>query len=192
MPPRKKVTLLPAELQLWLKEELVARGFADYEELTEELNRRLEGAGQELRLGKSAVHSFGQEYEKFAQLQEEAGAWAQQWMADNDLSDEAEQHRVLFQMMTSVAFKVLKSQMIKEGEQIDPRELHFLGRMMKDIMSSSGIREKLVAEERERIAEEARAAAQAEVAERLDGAVAEGQLNATAARKAREIMGMPA
>ncbi len=156
MPPPKKVDLLPAELKAWLQDALKARGFSDYVALSEELNFKLEEQGLELRIGKSAIHNFGTEYEQFAKLQEEAGAWAQQWMSDNDLSDEAERHHVLFQMMTSVAFKVLKSQMAKDGDEINPQELSFLGKMMKDIMSSSGIREKLMSEERERIAREAK------------------------------------
>lgn len=156
MPPPKKVDLLPAELRDWLKDELRKRGFSDYEGLAEDLNFRLEEAGLELSIGKSALHNYGQEYEQFAKLQDEAGSWAQQWMADNDLSDEAQQHSVLFQMMTSIAFKVLKSQMTKSGDEIEAKDLHFLGKMMKDIMSSSGIREKLMEAERERIAREER------------------------------------
>lgn len=157
MPPPRKVELLPPELRQWLHDWWKAKGFHGYEELTDELNFKLEEEGLELRIGKSALHAYGQEYEQFVKLQDEAGAWAQQWLADNDLSEEADRHRVLFQMMTSVAFKVLKSQMSKEGEDIDPRELHFLGKMMKDIMSSAGIREQLMVKERARIAAEERA-----------------------------------
>ena len=83
--------------------------------------------------------------------------------------------------------------MLKEGEEIDPRELHFLGKMMKDVMSSSGIREKLMADERERIAREARAAAQAEMTERFDEAVAEAGLGeATVAKMRRDFLGLRA
>lgn len=156
MPPPKKVDLLPPELKSWLHDWWKEKGFHGYEELAEELNFKLEEAGLELRIGKSALHNYGTEYEQFAQLQAEAGSWAEQWFKDHDLSDEAEQHGILFQMMTTVAFKVLKSQMTKDGDEIDPRDLSFLGKMMKDIMSSSGIREKLVAEERDRIARQAR------------------------------------
>jgi len=80
-------------------------------------------------------------------------------MNDNGLEEEAQRHNVLFQMITTLAFKVMQAQMMKEGGKIDPRELHFLGKMLKDVMSSSGIREKLVTEERARIAREAREAA---------------------------------
>ncbi|MFB9148742.1 phage protein Gp27 family protein [Roseovarius ramblicola] len=190
MPPPRKVELLPAELRQWLHEWWKEKGFHGYEDLAEELNFRLEQDGLELRIGKSALHAYGQEYEHFVKLQDEAGAWAQQWLADNDLSEEADRHRVLFQMMTSVAFKVLKAQMGKDGEKIDPRELHFLGKMMKDVMSSAGIREQLMAKERERIAAEAAEAARAEASAQLETGVATGRIDAAAAQAAREVMGM--
>lgn len=165
MPAPRKVDLLPEELRRWLQEELKARGFADYVELAGALNARLEAAGQELRIGKSALHAFGQEYQEFVRFQEEASAWAAGWMQENGLEEEAQRHNVLFQMITTLAFKVMQAQMLKEGGEIDARELHFLGKMLKDVMSSSGIREKLVADERARAAREARESA-AETVER--------------------------
>lgn len=173
----RKVDLLPSDLRQWLKEELKERGFGGYEDLTEALNFRLEEAGRELRIGKSAVHAFGQEYEAFAKIQEEAGAWAQGWMSENGLAEEAERHNVLFQMLTTLAFKQMKGQMEKDASEIDPKELHFMGRMMKDVMASSGLREKLIEDERK-----AQAA-------KIDTAVAAGDIDAAAAQKAREIMG---
>lgn len=155
MPPRKQVELLPKELRLWLQDALKERGFSGYEELTSELNGMLQERGIELSIGKSAVHNFGQEYEHMAKAQEEASAWAVSWMEGNGLEEEAKRHNVLFQMITTLAFKVMKSQMTREGEEIDPKELHFLGKMLKDVMSSSGIREKLSADERKREREEA-------------------------------------
>jgi hypothetical protein len=190
MPPRRKVDLLPEELRARIKQALRERGFAGYEELTAEINVWLEEAGLEITLGKSAVHSFGQEYQEFVKLQDEAGNWARGWMSENDLSDEAERHRVLFKMMTTVAFKVLKAQANKGGDEIDPRELHFLGRMMKDVMQSSGIREQIMVKERERIAAEAAQAARAEAAAQLDSGVATGRIDAAAAQAAREVMGL--
>jgi hypothetical protein len=181
MPPRKKIDLLPSELKERLNAELLKRGFGDYVALSDDLNTWLEKDGLEVRIGKSALHNYGQEYEAVTKLREEVGNWAKGLMADFDLSEEAEQHRVLFQMMTSVAFKVLKSQMNKDGGEIDPRDLHFLGKMMKDIMSSSGIREKLAEDERQRIrAEEreiAQKKAQQQVEETLEAAVVEDGLS---------------
>jgi len=177
MPPPRKVDLLPAELKLWLQEELRARGFGGYEDLAEALNFRLEEAGSELRIRKSALHAFGQEYEEFVKYQEQASAWAADWMQEQGLAEEAKRHNVLFQMITTLAFKVMQAQMIKEGGEIDPKELHFLGRMLKDVMASSGIRESLIVAERK-----AQAA-------KLDEAVEAGDIDKEAAAKARRIMG---
>lgn len=177
MPSPRKVDLLPGELRGWLQDELVARGFGSYEDLADALNDRLEEAGQELRIRKSALHAYGQEYREFVRYQEQASAWAEGWMAEQGLAEEAKRHNVLFQMVTTLAFKVMQAQMTREGDEIDPKELHFLGRMLKDVMASSGIREKLVEAER---------AAQAM---RLRDAEAAGDIDAEAAAKARRILG---
>ena len=177
MPPPRKVDLLPGDLRDWLKEELVARGFGDFEALAEALNWRLEERGQELRIQKSALHAYSQELKEFVKLQEASAAWAETWMSDNGLADEAKRHNILFQMITSLAFKVMQGQMTREADEIDPKELHFLGRMMKDVMQSSGAREQLIAAERK---------AQGE---KLSAAVAAGDIDAEAAAKARRIMG---
>jgi hypothetical protein len=177
MPPPRKIDLLPQELRSWLQEELRTSGFAGYEELAERLNFRLEAEGLELRIRKSAIHAYGVEYEAMVRAQEEASAWAVGWMQDEGLADEAKRHSVLFQMITTLAFKVMKSQALKEGDEIDPKELHFLGRMLKDVMSSSGIREQTIAADRK--AQSAK----------LEAAVASGDIDAEAAAKARRIMG---
>ncbi|MGR3501592.1 phage protein Gp27 family protein [Pseudaestuariivita sp.] len=159
MPVPRKIDRIPADLRQWLQDALRESGFGGYVELTDELNAKLEERGEEIRLGKSAVHAFGQDFEAFVKAQEQAAAWAESWMADNGLEDEAKRHNVLFQMVTTLAFKVMSAQMTKEGDEIDPKELHFIGRMLKDVMTSSGIREKLLADERAQIAKEAREAA---------------------------------
>ena len=162
MPPPRKVDLLPEELKGWLEEALKARGFAGYEDLAEALNARLEEEGLALRIGKSAIHSYGQEYAAFVKLQDEASTWAAGWMTNNGMEEEAQRHNVLFQMITTTAFKVLKS-MQAEDAKVDARDLHFLGKMLKDLMSSSGIKQKLLDDERARAARQAREAAAEEV-----------------------------
>jgi dephospho-CoA kinase len=57
--------------------------------------------------------------------------------------------------------------MEKDADEIDPKELHFIGKLMKDVMSSSGMREKMSADKEKRIEERATAAAKAEVADDL-------------------------
>jgi Bacteriophage Mu, Gp27 len=185
MPPPRKVDLMPEELRKWLQEELKARGFGDYVALSEALNFRLEEEGLELRIGKSALHAYGSEYAEFVKYQDEASAWAADWMNDNGLEEEAQRHNVLFQMVTTLAFKSMQAQMTRKGDDIDPRELHFIGKMLKDIMASSGIREKIMEGERERIIQSERDA----MAQKLDDAVEAGDVEQDAAQRAREIMG---
>lgn len=189
MPPPRKVDLLPPELKSFLQDALKQRGFAGYEDLADELNFMLEDAGLTLRIGKSALHSYGQEYSEFVKYQEEASSWAAEWMNDNGLEEEAQRHNILFQMITTLAFKVMQTQMSKSGDEIDPKELHFIGKMLKDVMSSSGIREKMKTDERARVIEEAAQAERTRITTVLDQSVASGDVDLEAAQKARQIMG---
>lgn len=177
MPPPRKIDLLPVELKQWLQEELRARGFAQYEELAEALNFRLEEAGMDLRIRKSAIHAWGTEYQEFVRLQEQASDWAAEWLGDMGMEDQAQRQNVLFQMLTTLAFKVMQAEVSKEGAEISPQNLHFLARMMKDVMSSSGIVQAMQDKERK------------QQAARLDAAVEAGDIDAEAAAKARKIMG---
>lgn len=177
MPAPRKVDLLPEELRRWLKDALRTRGFADYEGLAEELNFRLEEAGSEIRIRKSALHDFGQEYREFVKYQEQASAWASDWMQDMGLEDQAQRHNVLFQMLTTLAFKVMQTEITKDGSEINPQSLHFLARLMKDVMTSSGIVQQMRDRERK------------EQAGKLEAAVAAGDIDAAAADKARRILG---
>ncbi len=80
-------------------------------------------------------------------------------------------------MVTALAFKAMESQMTREGDEIDPKELHFIGKMLKDIMASAGIRQNMLQAERK--AQSAK----------LDDAVAAGDIDLEAYEKARRIMG---
>ena len=177
MPPPRKIDLLPAELRLWLQEELRARGFGQYEDLAEALNFRLEEAGLDLRIRKSAIHDFGAEYREFVRLQEQASDWAKEWLGDMGMEDQAQRQNVLFQMLTTLAYKVMQAEVTKEADEISPQNLHFLARMMKDVMSSSGIVQ--VMQEKERKAQAAK----------LDAAAASGEITEDFRQRAREIMG---
>lgn len=177
MPPPKKIDSLPAEIREWLQDTLRARGFADYVAITEELNDKLADAGKVVSFHHATVHRFGQEYHQFVRTQETASAWAQGWMLENGLEEEAKRHNVLFQMVTALAFRAMEARMMDEGADIDPKDLHFIGKMLNDIMASAGIRQTMLAAERKL------------QSERLDAAVAAGDIDAEAAAKARAIMG---
>lgn len=196
MPPLRKIDLIPQDLREWLEDELKARGFGGYVDLTAALNDRLAERGEEIRLGKSAVHSYGQEYEVFAKLQKEASTWASSWMVDNGIEAEAKQHTVLFNMIMALAFKVMQAQMLKEGDDINPQQLAFLGKLMKDVMSSSGMREKMSNDERRRIADEARESERAAMVAKIDGALnsakSAGMTREVAEKVKAEILGISA
>lgn len=177
MPVPRKVDLIPPELKAWLQDALRARGFGGYEELAEELNFRLEEAGSEIRIRKSALHDFGSEYREFVRLQEQAGDWAKEWLGEMGMDDQAQRQNVLFQMLTTLAFKVMQAEVEKDGAEISPQNLHFLARMMKDVMHSSGIVQAMREKERK------------EQAAKLDAAVASGEVTEDFRQKAREIMG---
>jgi hypothetical protein len=145
MPPPKKVDRLSPELRDWLRTALRERGFGDYEALSDELNRRLEDEGSELRIRKSALHEFGSAEKEFARIEARAGEWAARWLTEEGFESEARRHGVLFQMLTALAFKAMEAG-LQSDEAPDPRELAHLGKMMKDLMQSSGMRERLSAD----------------------------------------------
>ncbi|EGJ20104.1 hypothetical protein RSWS8N_18129 [Cereibacter sphaeroides WS8N] len=177
MPPPKKVDQLPPEIRDWLQQTLRDRGFGDYVAITDELNDKLAEAGKVVNFHHATVHRFGQEYRKFVETQEKASAWAAGWMQDQGIEEEAKRHNILFQMITTLAFKIMEAQMLREGGDLDPKDLHFLGRMLKDVMASSGIRETMARDMRK-----AQAA-------KLEAAVTSGDIDAEAAEKARRILG---
>ncbi|MBN8190352.1 DUF3486 family protein [Salipiger thiooxidans] len=184
MPPPKKLDLIPEELRRWLAEELRDRGFSDIVSVTDALNGRIAAEGLEIRVGKSAVGDFS----KALKDQREAFALADQLLSDLDIEREGELHRVLMQMIATSAVHMI-DHVRKEDGHLEPKDLMSLGRMLKDLMASSGMREKLLSDERERVAREARETQQAELTDKLEQGVARGTINGDAARAAREIMG---
>ncbi len=136
---------MPPEIRDWLRTELQARGYADYDDVTEALNARLEAEGLDITVGRSAVHNFGRAQQRFADLQRQANDWAQGFLGEEGLDREAHRHKALFSMLSSHAFRTMANAMApreeKEELDFDARDLHFLGRMLKDMMASSGLRE---------------------------------------------------
>ena len=105
-----------------------------------------------------------------------------------DIEAEGELHKVLMQMIATSAVHMIHAVREEDGH-LEPKDLMSLGRMLKDLMSSSGMREKLLADERARITRQAQEAAKAEALDRLDDGVASGAIDAAAAQAAREVMG---
>ncbi|QBF31512.1 phage protein Gp27 family protein [Thalassococcus sp. S3] len=149
MPPPRKLDLIPLEVRQWLAEELQARGFADIVEVTEALNFRLEEDGLQLTVGKSAVGEFS----KLLKDQREAFSMAETLLGEMDVEAESDLHRMLLHMIATSAAQMMKAVREKDAH-LEPKDLMSLGRMLKDLMSSAGIREKLLEDERTRLARE--------------------------------------
>ncbi len=184
MPPPRKIDLVPAELRERLAEMLAERGFGDIVDVTDELNFWLEEEGLELRIGKTAVGKFS----KLLKDQREAFTMAETLLGDMDIEQEGEMHKVLMQMIATSAMQLM--QHVREGDgHLDPKDLMSLGRMLKDLMSSADIREKIREDERIRIAQEAREQLQAELQQKFEDAVERGDASDKLSQEAREIMG---
>lgn len=163
MPPRSKIERLPDALKHWLAAELAARGYADCDGVTEALNARLEAEGLDLVVSRSALGRYNKTQKRYVEIQRRSDEWAGKFLADEGIDAEAKRHRALFSMLSTHAFQVMemgfRADDDKEDLDFDPRDLHLMGRMLKDMMASSGLREAISDKERARIAAEERIAA---------------------------------
>ncbi|PIE15898.1 MAG: hypothetical protein CSA68_04675 [Rhodobacterales bacterium] len=176
MPPPRKVDLLPSELRRWLQDELKERGFSGYEDLAESLNFRLAEEGLELRIGKSAIHAYGQEFQQYAQMQEQAQDEIRAFLEEASLKEEVDVTSALFQQLTTIQWRL--QMMMADPDQLpDPRGMKDLTTALNNLIRSTSLRDGILKAER---------AAQSD---RLDQAVASGEIDRAAAEKAREIMG---
>ncbi|AUC54255.1 hypothetical protein CDO87_14195 [Sagittula sp. P11] len=181
MPAVRKIDLMPPELRRWLKEELERRGFGDIVEITEALNFRLQEEGLELSIGKSAIG----DYSKALKDQREAFAIADALLSDMDIEAEGDLHRTLMQMIATSAVQMIQH-VRNDDKHLDAKELMSLGRMLKDLMASSGMREKLLDDERKRVAREAREAALDEAQQEMEAIASEAGLSDAAVTTLRQ------
>lgn len=163
MPPPKKLDLIPIEIRQWLAELLMSHGFGNIVEVTEELNAKLEFEGVEIRMGKSSVGDFS----KLLKDQRDAFAMAETMLSDLDVEAESNMHKVLMQMIATAAFQMMQNVSQQDGH-FDPKGLANLSRMLKDLMQSAGLREKLREDERQRLARAEREAVAEELEEKAN------------------------
>lgn len=179
MPPPRKIDLLPRELRVWLQEELKDRGFSGYEELTEALNFRLSDEGYELRLGKSSVHAYGQEFQDYAKLQEQAQDEIRAFMEEASLKEEVDVTSALFQQLTTIQWRLQMAMATNKEALPDARGMKDLTSALNNLIRSTELRDKIASAER------------AEMARKLEVAVDAGDITRQAMMEAREIMGFP-
>lgn len=146
MPPPRKVDLLPEELRVWLNAALREHGFAGYEDIAAALNAQLSDAGLELRIQKSALHAYGQDYKALVEAHREAHAFAKEWLDSSGVENEAKMHEALVQQLTTLCYKLMVKS-ATEGDY-DARDLQNIGRTLKDVMQSSVSRENLLIADR--------------------------------------------
>ncbi|TBV12766.1 DUF3486 family protein [Stutzerimonas kirkiae] len=168
MPPRSKVTKLPASVKAWLDQTLVESNFSGYELLSAELAER------GYSIGKSALHAYGSAFEeKLAALKmssEQAKAVVQAAPDDEGAVNEA-----LMRLVQEHLFKLLMA----EGGKID---LPKVAKAVAELGRASVVQAKWKAEVR------AKAEAAASQVEKI---AKKGGLNAeTVAEIRREILGV--
>ncbi len=176
MPPPRKVDLLPKEFRVWLQDEIKERGYAGYEDLAESLNFRLEEEGFELRLSRSTLQAFGQEFKEYAAYQEQAQDEMRAFLEEASMKDEADLTKALFQQLVTIQWK-LQLSMASPGATTDPRGMKDLTTALNNLIRSTSLRDAILKADR------------AEQSVKLDKAVEAGDIDKEAAAKAREIMG---
>ena len=168
MPPRSKVSGLPAEVKNWLDQSLVENNFSGYESLSAEL------AARGYSIGKSALHSYGQNFEERLSALKVASEQARAVVAAAP-DEEGAVNEALMRLVQEHLFKLLMS----DGNQID---LPKVAKAVAELGRASVVQKKWQAEVRTKA--EA-AASQVEKIAKKGGLDA-----ATVAEIRREILGV--
>lgn len=176
MPPPRKIDRLPLELRRWLNEELKKRNFSGYEELAEDLAFRCEEEGIEFRVGKTAIHAYGQEFRDYARMQEQAQDEIRAFLEQASLTDEANVTKALFQQLTGIQWQLQKAMTIS-GKMPDARGIKDLTSALNNLIRSTSLRDAIVKADRQ------------DQAAKLAAAASSGEITEDFHQRAREIMG---
>jgi len=132
MPPRSKLEKLPAAIKQWLDSTLIESGFAGYELLEVEVNKLLEQAGADFRVGKSSIQRYGSAFEErmksLRMVSEQAKA-----MIDASPDEEDAVSQALIRMTQEKLFNVVLDL------NVDPSKLNLAGitRAIADLARAS-------------------------------------------------------
>ncbi|MEM6727020.1 MAG: phage protein Gp27 family protein [Pseudomonadota bacterium] len=151
MPPVSKIDRLPAEIRADLDAALAKAGFGDIVAITGALNEWLDAADIDLSVGKSAVGK----YAKVKKQQMQAIELTEAVLDGTDVERESQAHATLVHMLSNNALDFMKG-IADEEKSLDPKQFSSMAKFAKDLMSSSGIRERLRADEEARIAQRAK------------------------------------
>ncbi len=178
MPLPRKVDLLPPELRAWLEEELKKRAFAGYQEIAEALNWKLEEGGLELRVQKTAIHAFGQDFRDYAQRERAIQSEIRAFMHEADMEDEAKVTKGLFQQLVSIQWQMQKAMHADDGALPDPKGMKDLTSALNNLIRSSALRDAIIKTHNK------------DQAGKIDAAVDRGEVTEDFRAEARRILGL--
>lgn len=179
MPPRSKVHSLPAELKEWLDNELMARGFSNYEQLAADLKAR--GAD----VSRSALQRYGSPYEKKLAQLKLAGEQARA-LVDAVPDEEDKLGAAVIRMTQEKIFNLLMEL------DIDPTEVDVnkLFKNAAEIGKASVSQKRFSLEARAAIKEEARRELLEEQKAKLDAIGNKGGVTPETRQAIREALGI--
>lgn len=160
MPPRSKVEMLPAGVRAELDQRLQANGFANYVQLAEWLSEK------GFPIGKSALHTYGQDFEARLGSLRKVTEQARAIVAENP-DDDGAVNDALIRLVQEKLFSVLVDM------EVDPAtvKLNQLGKVIADLARASISQKRLATEIRKQAADDAMAALEnglAKTNQRLD------------------------
>lgn len=168
MPPRSKVTKLPAQVKAWLDKALVDSQFGDYELLSKELEARGHC------ISKSALHTYGQDFSGRLSALKLASEQARAVVAAAP-DEEGAVNEALMRLVQEHLFKLLMA----EGGSFD---LPKIARAVAELGKASVVQKKWQAEVRTKAQE---------AAEKVEQIVKKGGMSADVINKIRkEILGV--
>ena len=179
MPPRSKVHSLPPELKEWLDNELMARGFSNYEQLAADLNAR--GA----QVSRSALQRYGSPFEKKLAQLKLAGEQARS-LVDAVPDEEDKLGAAVIRMTQEKIFNLLMELDINPGE-VDVNKLF---KNAAEIGKASVNQKRFSMEARAAIKDEARRELLAEQKAQLDALGNKGGVTAETKLAIREALGI--
>lgn len=194
MPKPRKIDQLSETHREWLREEIEKAGYADYEEISKNLNARLQASGSALRIQKTAIGEWGKELKEasrlaeFARIQDQTMAWSKSVANEMGIEGETQANRVLINAINALAFKSATA-MMDEDHEVDPKMLRHLATIVRTNMAAGGLREDIIADVKARAQKEERE----KVANEVEAAAAEMGITAeSAAGLRRHILGVKA
>ncbi len=196
-----KAGALPEEIRQWLEQELVSRKFTGYRELTAELNRKLEEAGEAGTLSREAVRRHAEKFGEKLEFEREIVALAREQLGEGGGGRPSLEHmQAVLDALHVLTFRSMLE--LRTREAVPARELERLLRTAERTLKfeiairsaeSSRRMSDSLAVAREALNEmseklEARAALERE-AERLRAQIAAGEAaeRAAAAAQARSV-----